>query len=68
MIAGGVDGYYNVLRTPADPEDDDHEDMRTWVGEDWDPERFDPSNVQFDNPWQRTLRLLSCWPTNMALM
>ena len=35
---GGVDGYYNVLRTEADPEDDDHEDMGTWVGENWDLE------------------------------
>jgi len=50
---GGVDGYYNVLRTLADPEDDDHEDMRIWVGEDWDPERFDPSLVKFDNPYKR---------------
>ncbi|MBN2175488.1 MAG: hypothetical protein JW731_15265 [Bacteroidales bacterium] len=40
---GGVDGYYIVLRSLADPEDDDYEDMRTWVGEGWDPERFDPS-------------------------
>ena len=30
MDCGGVVGYYNVLRTLSDPEDDDHEDMRTW--------------------------------------
>ncbi len=50
---GGVDGYYNVLRTLADPEDEDNEDMRTWVGEEWDPECFDPANVHFDHPYKR---------------
>jgi hypothetical protein len=35
---GGADGYYNVLDTLSDPDHDDHESMRTWVGGDWDPE------------------------------
>lgn len=25
----------------ADPDHEDYEQMRTWAGEDWDPERFD---------------------------
>ena len=35
---GGAEGYYNVLDTLSDPDHDDHESMRTWVGGDWDPE------------------------------
>jgi hypothetical protein len=50
---GGISGYYNVLRTLNDPEDEDHDDMRTWVGEEWDPERFENDRVQFDHPYKR---------------
>lgn len=50
---GGVDGYYNVIEVLSDPEHDDHEDMRTWAGKDWDPKRFDPASVRFDNPYKR---------------
>jgi hypothetical protein len=27
--------------------------MRTWAGEEWDPKRFDPDKVNFDNPYKR---------------
>ncbi len=50
---GGPGGYYNVLETLADPEHHDHEDMRTWVGETWDPEHFNKAQVKFDNPYKR---------------
>ncbi len=53
---GGVYGYYTMLKTLANPEDDDYEMMRMWAGEDWDPERFEPGAVVFDNPrkrWQK---------------
>ena len=50
---GGVDGYYNVIEVLSDPGHHDHEDMRTWTGKDWDPKRFDPDKVRFDNPYKR---------------
>ena len=34
---GGIDGYYHLLGVLNDPNDDDHEDMKEWVGEDFDP-------------------------------
>jgi hypothetical protein len=50
---GAVPGYYNVLETLAKPKHPDHRDMRTWVGKDYDPERFNPEAVRFDNPHKR---------------
>jgi hypothetical protein len=50
---GGVDGYYNVVEVLSDPGHPEHKDMRTWAGEDWDPNRFDPDKVRFDNPYKR---------------
>lgn len=50
---GGVTGYYNVLETLSDSDHFDHEDMRTWVGKDWEPERFNRDGVNFDNPYKR---------------
>lgn len=50
---GAVPGYYNVLETLANPKHPDHRDMRTWVGKDYDPEKFNPETVRFDNPFKR---------------
>ena len=50
---GGVDGYYNVIEVLSDPDHDYYEDMRTWAGKDWDPKRFEPDKVRFDNPYKR---------------
>lgn len=38
---GGPPGYEELLRVLADPSDPEHADMRTWVGPDFDAERFD---------------------------
>ena len=50
---GGSHGYYNVLKTLSDPKHPDHEAMRTWAGENWDPEQFNKDEVKFDNPYKR---------------
>lgn len=50
---GGAPGYYNLLETLSDPNTDDYEDMKTWVGKDWNPEKFDKSEVKFYNPHKR---------------
>ena len=40
---GGVWGYADFLAAIADPEDEQHEDMREWIGGKFDPEAFDPT-------------------------
>lgn len=42
---GGVWGYERLLHVIADPDDEEHQDMREWLGEDFDPEAFDPAAV-----------------------
>jgi len=46
---GGVFGYENLLEIIRDPKHPEYEDMRMWLeelkGEDFDPERFDPVDV-----------------------
>lgn len=43
--AGGVSGYERLIEALADPEDEEHEEMRTWAagftGVPYDPERFE---------------------------
>lgn len=38
---GGVPGYYDFIKTMADPSDPDHEEMAEWYGGAFDPEEFD---------------------------
>lgn len=39
--SGGVTGYQELLEALSDPSDPAHEECREWVGQDFDPERFD---------------------------
>jgi len=38
---GGPPGYENLLRVLADPTDEEHRDMKRWVGRGFDSERLD---------------------------
>jgi hypothetical protein len=38
---GGIWGYANLLEALADPTHEEHEELTDWIGEDFDPERFD---------------------------
>lgn len=49
----GINGYKNVLAVLADPEHEGYNEMRVWIGKDWDPEKFNPAEVNFDNPYKR---------------
>jgi hypothetical protein len=42
---GGIGGYYSMLEAIKDPKLEDYEDMLAWVGEDFDPERFDIDEI-----------------------
>lgn len=37
---GGIPGFYNLLETLADPNQEDHQEMLDWVGGSFDPEEF----------------------------
>ena len=39
--SGGVPGYEDLLEALSDPTNPEHEECRQWVGDDFDPERFD---------------------------
>ena len=42
---GGIHGYEDLLAILADPAHEEHEGMRMWAGEDFEPERFDIAAV-----------------------
>jgi hypothetical protein len=50
---GGPRGYGGFLEALLDPRHPEHEQNRRWVGGTFDPERFDPANVRFQNPTKR---------------
>ncbi len=37
---GGVDGYAELLEVLADPSQEDHEELRSWLGDDFNPGLF----------------------------
>ncbi len=43
---GSATGYYNVIGTLSNPENDDYEEMETWVGENWHPDLTTLTNVR----------------------
>jgi len=50
---GGVGGYKDFLEIIMDSSHEQYEEMNVWAGGDFDPERFDPSRVVFDDPQKR---------------
>jgi len=51
---GGPWGYEDLLEIISNPEHEQHEEMVEWLGdEDFDPDYFDRTEVQFDDPKER---------------
>jgi hypothetical protein len=42
---GGIWGYYNLLEAVRDPKHPEHEELREWLGEKYDPEAFDLDRI-----------------------
>lgn len=50
---GGIGGYAYFLDIIMDPDHKEYEEMLEWAGGDFDPERFKPNEVCFDDPDDR---------------
>ena len=50
---GGTPGYENFLQIINNPQHEEHQEMLDWVGGEFDPEKFNPQEVIFDNPKKR---------------
>jgi len=50
---GGIGGYYNLLSVLSGPKNEEYNEMIEWLGGEFNPERFDPKAVSFDNPKER---------------
>jgi len=50
---GGVHGYEDLLIAIQDRTHEEHERILEWLGGRFDPEKFDPKRVKFDNPARR---------------
>jgi hypothetical protein len=44
---GGIWGYYDKLKVLKDPTDAEYEETVEWMGENFDPDAFDPAAVKF---------------------
>jgi hypothetical protein len=42
---GGIPGFYELLDAVSDPNHERHEEMREWLGDEYDPEAFSVDNV-----------------------
>ena len=42
---GGIHGYYELLAALADPKHEQHEEMKEWVGGEWDASQFDLEGI-----------------------
>lgn len=53
---GGVHGFEEFLAAMANPKHPDHARLMEWSGGAYDPERFEPTRVVFDDPRKRWKR------------
>lgn len=50
---GGIWGYEDLKRIINDPDNEEHEEMMEWLGDEFNPEHFDAKEVIFDDPDKR---------------
>lgn len=49
---GGEGGYHELISTLANPDHEEFEETKTWIG-DWKPDRFSKDEIRFDDPHKR---------------
>jgi len=47
---GGLPGYEDMLEVLSNPEHVEYDTMLEWVGDEFDPEHFDPNELYFSDP------------------
>ena len=50
---GGIGGYYDLLSVLSGPKNEEYNDMIEWLGGEFDPAKFNPQDVSFDDPKER---------------
>ncbi|MBN1186834.1 MAG: plasmid pRiA4b ORF-3 family protein [Bacteroidales bacterium] len=50
---GGIPGYYELLEILSNPDAEEYEDIKTWIGEEWNPQKFKMQDIKFMNPYKR---------------
>ena len=50
---GGIGGYFNLLSVIGNPKDEEYNEMIEWLGGEYDPEKFDPEDISFEDPKER---------------
>jgi len=50
---GGIPGFYLLLEVLKDLEDEEYENITSWLGGEYRPDSFDPADIKFDNPSKR---------------
>lgn len=58
---GGIWGYYQMLEVLKDPKHEQHEDISDWIGDSFDPERFDLDEINAELAKLRSGRSRSLW-------
>ena len=58
---GGIWGYYAMLEALKDPKHERHEDFTDWIGDSFDPERFDLDEINAELAKLRSGRSRSLW-------
>lgn len=56
---GGIPGYERLIHALRNPEADGSEELVEWVEADFDPDRFAPDDVKFDDPdtrWEKAFK------------
>jgi hypothetical protein len=50
---GGTWGYSDLLEIIANPEHEEYNERMEWIGDEFNPEKFAPEEVEFDDPKER---------------
>ncbi len=50
---GGTQGYYEVLKILSDPQNENYDRLKSYIGKDWDSEKFDLHDIKFGDSLKR---------------
>ncbi len=50
---GMIAGFYRLVSVLKDAKNDEYNEMIEWLGGEFDPDKFDPKDVTFDDPEER---------------